>query len=303
MSYELNRQVKTVYSVGGLGNQLFVWAFARWLKQETGSSVELSHAFIRQSSGKHNSFASDLPFTALELEVAAPSARALVARLGLRLARNKKNFSLGTKVSKIMRVTKFLEVGYCGDYPFRDDLNGHQYVGYFQTFRYFQALGLKGAEILNGVETREMLVLPTSVAIHLRHGDYRHQSQEFGILPTEYYVAAISAQIEHAPVTDIKVFGLFDEGSLSMIRELQQAFPEIAFDLDCLNNPSPAPIELKMLAQFKRQIISNSSFSWWACALSEEGLKVSPVSWFRGMPEPQDLIPSNWIRVPFSWRD
>jgi hypothetical protein len=303
VSKKVNRQSRTVYSVGGLGNQLFVWAFARWLQKETGARVELSHAFLSQNSGQHNSFAADLPFTSRELEVCTSALKAFRARLGIRLAKPKDSGSSAAKVSKSLRLTKFEEVGFCGGYRFEDDLNGHQYVGYFQTFRYFQDLGVSGVELLDGVSNGQNPVLKSSVAIHLRHGDYREQSQLFGVLPTEYYIGGLKAQIVQEPVKYIKVFGLFDDQSIQLIEELMHEFPDIKFDLDCLTNPKPATVELKMLAQFGRQVISNSSYSWWACTLAEEGLKVAPACWFRGMPEPLDLVPSNWMRVPFSWRD
>ncbi len=299
----MNSGTRTVYSVGGLGNQLFVWAFARWLKQHVGTNVELSNAFIPQSSGKHNSFAADLPFTSRELEVRQSFLKSYRARLGIRLAKPYGSGSVHAKVSKSMRLTTFQEVGYCGDYRFEGDLSGHQYVGYFQTYKYFEELGFSGDEVLEGVEADQMPKSETAVAIHLRHGDYREHGQLFGILPTEYYLQGLRAQIAQSPVEMVKVFGLFDGESIRLIEELVQEFPTIEFDVDCLHNPRPAQVELKMLAQFGRQVISNSSYSWWGCMLAPEGLKVAPASWFRGMPEPLDLLPSTWLRVPFFWKD
>lgn len=299
----MGKQLKTVYSVGGLGNQLFVWAFALWLQEHTRSNVQLSSAFIRQNSGQHNSFASAIPFTSRQLKQTDSKIWALFARLGIRIARGVAEDPLKPAVSRLMRLTKFNEVGFCGDYQFQSDKNGHQYLGYFQTFRYLDDLGLSPNDFLAGIEIAQREILETDLAIHLRHGDYRVQGETFGVLPLEYYIAGVQLQKRHAPVNRIKVFGLFDDESTVLINGLQSAFPDISFDLECMSNPQPPQTELKMLAQFARQIISNSSYSWWSCWLAPQGLKVAPAEWFRGMPDPTDLLPATWKRVPFSWQD
>ena len=299
----MQKKLKTVYSVGGLGNQLFVWAFALWLQNSTASRVLMSTAFLPQSSGKHNSFAAALPFTSSSIKYSNSAFQSYIARIGLRIGNKSTAGQLSPRVSKWMRLTKFIEVGFCGDYQFSLDGNRHQYVGYFQTYKYFDSLGITGESILEGVEAGDVKVSPSSVAIHIRHGDYRNQNQEFGILPIEYYLAGIREQIKHGYVSHIKIFGLFDSDSLGLVRELERSFPDIEFDLECLEKPQPPHVELKMLAQFPRQVISNSSYSWWGASLAPDGLKVAPGSWFRGMAEPLDLIPTTWIRVPFAWRD
>lgn len=297
-----NQPTKTVYSIGGLGNQLFVWAFARWLARETKSRVILSSAFLAQNSGQHDSFATQLPSTSVGLDYKSSTARALIARVGMRLARWGNNRDREYSRSQVMRVTRFLEVGNVRGYQFGLDSSNHQYVGYFQTYRFFADIGLGGDEVLAGIEIPDVATSDESIAIHIRHGDYRQHGDLFGVLPFEYYAKAIRQQIAHAPVTRVKVFGLFDQESMELIESLMALFSNVQFDLECLSNPQPAHVELKMLAQFNRQVISNSSYAWWACMLAPGGYKVAPQSWFRGMPEPKDLIPDGWNRITFDWQ-
>lgn len=201
----------------------------------------------------------------------------------------------------MLKVTRFSEIGNCGSYPFEADTASHQYVGYFQTYRFYSELGIAGHDVLEGIEIPETHVTSDSLAIHLRHGDYREHGDLFGLLPFAYYEKAILHQMRSAPVNVIKVFGLFDSESMGLIEQLRATFDKIAFDLDCVTNPRPAHVELKMLAQFQRQVISNSSYAWWACMLAPVGVKVAPKSWFKGMPDPQNLIPESWDKVAFDW--
>ena len=43
-------------------------------------------------------------------------------------------------------------------------------------------------------------------------------------------------------------------------------------------------------------VIANSTFSWWAARLSSNPNTrvIFPSPWFKGMPEPKNLIPTNW---------
>jgi hypothetical protein len=49
-------------------------------------------------------------------------------------------------------------------------------------------------------------------------------------------------------------------------------------------------------------VIANSTFSWWAAALNQnKGFVVAPDKWFRGLEDPKDLIPPDWILVKSQW--
>ena len=49
-------------------------------------------------------------------------------------------------------------------------------------------------------------------------------------------------------------------------------------------------------------IISNSSFSWWSAFLSKEAsLILAPRKWFKGIQDPKDLLPPEWITLESDW--
>jgi len=74
-------------------------------------------------------------------------------------------------------------------------------------------------------------------------------------------------------------------------------FVDPSFDL------TPAET-LVLMSKGKAFVISNSSFSWWAAYVASENSPViAPSKWFRSLPDPEDLIPSNWIRLESYWAE
>ena len=60
--------------------------------------------------------------------------------------------------------------------------------------------------------------------------------------------------------------------------------------------------QLALMAKFRRIVVANSSYSWWAARLSHENPKVvAPYNWYKSMKQPNDLIPDDWIQVKNKW--
>lgn len=289
------------YSVGGLGNQLFVWAFAQWMKLNHGDDVVISQDFLRQSSGKHNSFSTAIPIFRESLRHESSTAKSLRARLGIRAAELTDRNHHDWKRSGSFQVTKFIETGFPAGYEFERDRPGHQYLGYFQTYKFFEGLSLPKGQILRETVGPGAAMSDESVALHIRHGDYRKTDSPFGVLPESYYIQALERQMNIENVKQVKVFGQFDSQSNQLVESLVRNFKSIQFDTSSVAQPESAEAELIAIALHRRQILSNSSFAWWASALSENGPKIAPGAWFRSMPEPNALIPADWERQEFSW--
>ncbi len=169
--------------------------------------------------------------------------------------------------------------------------------GYFQSEKYFihhkreiLELFAPSNEIIRYLERHysDLLTHPRSVAIHVR---FYHEDPE---------------QICHiAPRRDYfeKAIALFSEESLFVVFSNQmQKCKELLSGISgtfCFIEGELDYHDLYLMSRCRDQIISNSSFSWWAAYLNPNPNKVviAPDPWFNpayGL-DTKDLIPSDWI--------
>lgn len=177
--------------------------------------------------------------------------------------------------------------------------------GYFQSPRYFSALGpeiarlfapekLAGAE---AVKLAEDLAGDDSVALHIRRGDYVHDRNAaavHGILPENYYREAIRFVREQVP--QARFFIASDDASTAT------NLAALVHGAQVLRGNS-AGDDLFLMSRCRHHIIANSSFSWWSAWLDQRpgGLRIAPQAWFT--PDAlktrpiDDLIPADWVRL------
>jgi hypothetical protein len=71
-------------------------------------------------------------------------------------------------------------------------------------------------------------------------------------------------------------------------------------DFEFINQPpgSTDALTLLLAATFKKFVIANSSFSWWAAWLSGSTEVVAPKDWFaRPDLDSQDVCPKDWVLI------
>jgi hypothetical protein len=130
------------------------------------------------------------------------------------------------------------------------------------------------------------------LAVHVRLGDYK-LFDEFGVLPRTYYDDAISEMMKLSHFDRIWLFS----NDLDLAREF---IPEIYTHLVSevpLQFTSVETLQIMRLAHC--YIIGNSTFSWWGATLSltDNASVIAPNPWFDKMVEPIDLIPPHWKRM------
>lgn len=276
---------------GGIGNQLFEWAFATALREE-GRMVRFDAVRCR----------GDRPLMVGPL---VPSADRLAAPVGLVLAAA---VSAGIVSERSpLRLVRQRRSGY--DPSVRERLEGTSYLlGTFQSTRYFA-----GAEsivrdavrgLLDGMLTPsgrrfadELRADPNAVAVHVRRGDYVSDPSaavRHGVLGAAYYDHAI----EHAA-------SLGHDRRVWFSDDIQWVAENLARDGDVLS-PDDATIydggEIALIAACATRIIANSSFSWWGGWLgapsSVEHPVIAPSTWFAdGHSDAAELVPPSWLRL------
>ncbi|MDF3077653.1 MAG: alpha,2-fucosyltransferase [Sphingobacteriaceae bacterium] len=170
--------------------------------------------------------------------------------------------------------------------------------GYFQTDWYYRQLSEKPQISLKKQYTDkfdkgfgEIFRNNKTITVHIRRTDYMNYGKRDISLPMEYF----KRQLESVKnLSDYTVFFVSDD--MQHVRSVFEEKPNYIFssndeitDFQLINNADVA-------------IISNSSFAWWACYLSQKDQQVlAPKNWMGftvGREHPRGVMTDK-----FEWRD
>jgi hypothetical protein len=136
------------------------------------------------------------------------------------------------------------------------------------------------------------------VFLHIRRGDFAYHpymSKVMGICPPEYYDAAMG--IIRQKVMDPTYFVFSDD--IEWAREhMKTGFPTEFIG----QGPEKNYFDLDLMRRCKHHILSNSTFGWWGAWLSDysrSGITIAPTRWTNKNFDTKDLIPEYWIKLPF----
>lgn len=267
--------MKTIYLKGGLGNQMFQYAYGR--------SLELSGKKILFNTSFFNG-----------------------ARPKIDTPRNFKlnNFNIQTKAEFVNRQSQIID--FINKFLKKLHLKNEGF-GYWQSEKYFQNFRLeiqKEFELKNPL-TKESLdwqekikKTNNSVSIHIRRGDYiqDQKTKNFhGGCNLEYYQKALAEVIQRSRNNNLELF-IFSDDITWAKENLQFPYP-INFVSD---KQIPDYEEMYLMSQCINNIIANSTFSWWAAWLNQNPNKIviGPKQWFNSKTSNEiDILPKTWIQI------
>ncbi|MFS0892612.1 alpha-1,2-fucosyltransferase [Microbacterium sp. 179-I 3D3 NHS] len=276
---------------GGLGNQLFEWAFAHALAAE-GRTVVFDRVRLR----------GERPY-ALGGLIRPDEFLARPTGLILALATRRKMLT----DTSTLRFVPQVHSGF--DRTVRERLSGRSYLqGYFQSPRYFDAVAddvrvrvsahLAGMLTPSGADLAEELRRdPTSVAVHVRRGDYLTNpdaTAKHGVLDQKYYDEALALTDE-----------LGHSRRIWFSDDPEWVAAHLARPGDTVCPPEATTDDggqIALMSACAARITANSSFSWWGGWLGEPSTPQHPViaprSWFADQhSDASDLIPEGWLRL------
>jgi hypothetical protein len=174
--------------------------------------------------------------------------------------------------------------------------------GFWQSPKYFQnirnillkEITLKSESIDIKSYKSEIQLQRTSIAVHIRRGDYTLPNSVHRLLDGTYYSNAIKRMIEILG-DNIHFYFFSDEHEFIIQQDYYLVVP-----YKRVVKTTSAEEDLMLIKTCKHQIISNSTFSWWGAWLNENPNKVviSPTRWFNEEKnENPDLIPDEWIKI------
>lgn len=302
----MNRDTITVRLVGGLGNQLFSYYAGKYLSQRIGIELILDTSFIDQGITKHNVTIESFDFPERFGRFSNQSRWINRSRERV-IGKILREFPGSVRVSWKMFGRYFSEeIGY--DPNIEEICTGGTVQGYFQTWRYFHRVTTEvnyfspklkyESDWFRDHSDRAKSESP--IMLHVRRGDYKRLSQTFGLLSAEYYLDAM--RILRDREISGKVWILSDDIDAARQMFAGCELSDASF-IDSKGSSGSAE-SLLLLGQGRANVIANSTFSWWGAALSKsKPLVIAPETWFRGMPQPNEILWPNWLTIPSHWED
>lgn len=297
-----NLTKKIVKLNGGLGNQMFQYAFACALEDKFKDEVTFDFCYFDEvklcDTVTSRVFELDAfgiccpkPNTEDMEKVRRPEfkskfkntlAKKFPALFGINYVREKYTSIYDKKVLN------------CPDYIY--------YEGYFQNEKYFKHLRkelLEKFSVKVPINDKNQAVLDkiqntNSVSIHVRRGDYvslDYVNKIHGTCSLDYYERAIDYIAKHV---ENPHFFMFSDDIDWVIKNLKIDYPFTVVDF----NQGKGWFDMHLMKNCKHNIVANSSFSWWGAWLNNNPYRIviAPEKW-TAQKQKCDIIPSDWIKL------
>lgn len=280
--------MKIVRIDGGLGNQMFCYAFAIALAEASGEEVLLDthrYKFYPNHNGYELPEIFDVKFqdaTMRQLwKVTYPAKSVLMSRIFYRLPHRR---------SEIVE-------NYCKCYPdiFKNPRDGY-YIGCWQWYKYFDNirekvfshLSFKKPLVGKNLELyRQIKGKDNTVSIHIRRGDYLTTPDYCNICDLDYYSRAISLVRER--LGSHCHFVIFSNDMVWCSENIKPLLPDDEVTMVDWNKGIESYNDIRLMSACRVNIVANSSFSWWGAYMNSRSDKMV-------------IAPNRWINRPLEYR-
>jgi len=292
--------------MGGLGNQMFQYAYAMSLAKEYDEDIIIDSSFYRDEKrialdvfqiGNHENWT-----TAINEK---ERVRVTKAQKKYRILQKAKRVLLRTEELGESWFKRNVQKGYYFNFdPYyyrfiKTDQNNKYIYGYFQSEKYFsncsdlikKTFQLSVPLSENAVGILDEINNSNSVALHIRLGDYKKLRNFYlDVCTPEYYKKALDLVIKRIANPKIFVF----TNDISGVRQVL-SLPQESVIVDNTKDYE----DFELIRNCKHVILSNSSFSWWASYLNqnENKLLIGPTPWFSTLKKQSDIYTSNIIKI------
>lgn len=291
-----------VQLMGGLGNQMFQYAFGRALCERLQSKIKYDLTFFSDQNPE-----SDISLRDFELEIF----NLKVSRATLYEINHFKSYSRNPVIRKLYKIKRryissgefFLENGN----TFNGDITGKgdnvYYSGYWHSYKYFDNIRqilineftLKDKVQIN-TSVSERIKSSNSIGVHFRRGDYLSKSVSEVLVTTSHSYYQKAFDLIYQQVPDPHFFVFSDEPEW-IKKNLNLNKP---FEIISGNQGKNSYKDLILMSQCKHNIIANSSFSWWGAWLNQnkDKIVIAPEQWYKDPDcKTNDLLPNSWIKI------
>lgn len=278
---------------GGLGNQMFYYAFYSALKQ-CGKDVFIDDFTHYDDIDRHDNCIQDI--FSIQYKSANREDYIRITNSEMSIISRLKRKVFGRKDKSYFEkdaLTYESEVF---------QLEDAYLIGYWQSDKYFSGIAeqLRKEYVFNwsvfpckAIAYKEQIENTESISIHVRKGDYRNEKFApiyGGICTDEYYQSAMAYMRKKYPGCCFYLFTDDKEWGKSVQKE------DIIL-VDCTDSTN-AYVDMALMGCCKHNIIANSSFSWWGAWLNTNPEKtiIAPGRWINGN-NGSDIYPKDCIKI------
>lgn len=292
--------MKIVQILGGLGNQMFQYAFLIALRERFKQEL-LMDISLFDTYPLHNGFELDRIFNI----TSRPANDDEIHRLYHRF------FSHSYFVSKIYRHFFPKLKSEVKDYPdgryddtimsddrdlyYWGDWQNHQYFDEYKDiikkeFKWKEELDDKNKDLISKMSEGDFC------SIHVRRGDYVNHPRYKGICDVDYYKSAISLTKSRFP--DGIRFVVFSNDIFWCKRYLSPLINDKEMFFIDWNKGGDSYKDMILMANCNANIIANSSFSWWGAYLNvhRAPIVIAPKKWIN-MKKAFEMTLPEWIKI------
>lgn len=293
--------MQIVKIIGGLGNQLFQYAFGKALEENTGMKVFYD---LEDFNEKYKLRKISLQHFNVRLDFADPKEIKRLKSLYNKIRYGIYDLSNGLFINENRLNYYKEENSFFNKKAF--SLNNDVYIaGYWQSEKYFSHIKdiiRSDLKFISNPSDTNLIAIDkicncNSISLHIRRGDYLTNPSAkkiYSICSIEYYENAINF-ISERVINPI--FFVFSDDIQWVKNNLGNKHPMIFVDH---NDDDHNYEDLRLMSLCKHHVIANSTFGWWGAWLNNKHDKIiiAPNKWFNDDSRSSlDLIPQNWIRL------
>jgi hypothetical protein len=279
--------------LGGLGNQMFQYAYAKSL-QSLGHNVKIDNSSF-DTYTLHGGY--QLDKYDIDLEIASRDDILSVCK-----------GSIGKKILRVMGIggmTKVKESGLIFDNRYLNIGDCAYVKGYFQSELYFRGVrealirqfSLHKVSSYTKVIENQILNESSSCSLHVRRGDFINSVNIdiHGFCGVDYYMKSID--LISAKFKDTRFFVFSDD--MNWVKKHLAIKNAVYLDSKDLRDPHE---DIYLMSLCKNNIIANSSFSWWGAWINKNKQKnvIAPRKWFEDnklQKESKTIVCGDWTKV------
>jgi hypothetical protein len=288
--------------MGGLGNQMFQYAFGRHLSVKNNTELKLDLSYLTDSTHKKDFIQRKYELGVFKINASLASEQDI---LKFKIGRKRKILHHLSLYFPVQPENFYLREPYFHFFKRALTAPGNTYAdGYWQSEKYFLDSSeqikkdFTSANPLSGrsIRLKEEIKKNQSASIHVRRADYitlRHLNR-YHTCNEKYYSDAM--ELIGSRISKPKFYVFSDEPGW-FEKNVITNFPVEYIE----HNPGvPGYEDIYLMSLCKHNIIANSTFSWWGAWLNENVGKivVAPQKWFIDKTKnPKDIIPQSWIKL------